>query len=90
MCSTSSSSRSNGAWIKKASWIGAQTSIPASVAAIAAMRIISAPFACMGKFISDRALAPATTRRRQPNTVHISPVSMAESTMPPDHDQNRR
>ena len=34
--------------MRKASWTGAQTSMPASVAAMAATRIISAPFACIG------------------------------------------
>src|SRR5262245_7549873 len=50
------SRRSDGAEIKKASWTGAQTSIPRSVARQAARRIISAPFACIGKLRNERGL----------------------------------
>ena len=53
MLATSSSMRSIGAQIRKASCTGAQTSMPRSVARQAAIRIISAPLACIGKFRSD-------------------------------------
>jgi hypothetical protein len=57
---------------------------------MAAIRIISAPFACIGKFISERAFTPGPIWRRQPKTVCISFLSRAEVTMSSDQDQNRR
>jgi DNA-binding CsgD family transcriptional regulator len=64
IAATSASIRSSGAQIKKASCTGAQTSIPRSVAKQAASRIISAPLACIGKFIIERAFGfePGRTR----------------------------
>src|SRR4051812_30237289 len=64
----SACSRSSGAAIRNASWIGPHTSIPASVAAIAAIRIVSAPFACIGKLSNCVGLVAAVTRTGQPKT----------------------
>ena len=55
----------------------------------AASRIISAPFACIGKFISERGLTSAPTCSRQPNTVSIRPVSTAVVTASSDQRQKR-
>ena len=74
--------------MRNASWTGAHTSIPASVAAIAAMRIISAPLACIGKFMRERGFGSRPTRRRQPNTVFISLFIIAADTVSSLHRQN--
>ena len=61
MLAMSTSSRSSGAQISTASWTGAQTSIPRSVARQHASRSISAPLACMGKLRSERGLGLSPT-----------------------------
>jgi nucleoside-diphosphate-sugar epimerase len=68
--------------------IGAHTSMPASVAAIAAMRMASAPFPCIGKFIRERGFGSRPTLRRHPKTVLISLVSIADDTVSSIHRQN--
>jgi len=55
--------------------------------AMAAIRIISAPAACMGQFIRERALGSRPMRRRQPNTLAMLPVSSAAETVSSDQPQ---
>jgi hypothetical protein len=58
---------------------GAQTSTPRSVARQQAIRSISAPLACIGKFRSERGFESSPIRSHQPKTVCSEPVSIAVS-----------
>lgn len=58
---------STSASMRSASCTGAQTVMPLSVAAIQAIRSISAPFAWSGKFRMLRGLASVPVRTVHPN-----------------------
>jgi hypothetical protein len=49
---------------------------------------ISAPFACIGKFITERGFQSAAACRGQPNTVSILRVSSKLATAASDQRQN--
>ena len=73
--------------IRIASWIGAQTWIPRSVAMQQASRSISAPLPWQGKFERLRGLLFTPTWICQPKTVCKLPNNMARSTAACDQSQ---
>lgn len=73
-----------------ASWTGAHTSIPRSCIRMQAIRSISAPLACIGKFFSVDVFVLASTKSGQPKVATMCFLRRAVSATACDHSQKRR